>query len=369
MTKILLIEDELPLREEVLEWLTYEGYETLGVGDGLSGLETASQEQPDLIICDIMLPGLDGYEVLLELQANPSLMKTPFIFVTAKGTREDIRKGMSLGADDYLTKPFTRNELLQAIRTRLEKKAIQEQEYQQQINSLREMLTHEREQHLLHERMIAMVSHDFRNPLSTILSAAQLMKNYADRMTEEQRIARLSRIEGAVYRLNQMLDELLLAAQMETDHFELKLSPIEVVKFVEDILSEFDLIYEKTHSFHLRHDLPGSVNADARLLRQIIVNLLSNAVKYSPAGSTVQITLRRKGAAMLLSVRDQGIGIPEEDQARLFELFTRASNVGSVPGTGLGLAIVKQAVDLLGGKITVESREGEGSEFCVSLPC
>src|SRR5258707_7424131 len=122
MTQILVIEDETMLREEVLDWLTFEGYEAVGAQDGLVGVETAAEHRPDLIICDITMPRLDGYGVLLEIQANPATIGIPFIFVTARASQEDTRKGMASGADDYITKPFTRLDLLQAVKAPLEKK-------------------------------------------------------------------------------------------------------------------------------------------------------------------------------------------------------------------------------------------------------
>ena len=133
MATILIIEDEAGLREEVIDWLILEDYEALGAPDGIAGLELAVHHQPDLIICDIAMPRLDGYGVLLELQARSLTRSIPFIFMTAKAAHEDIRHGMALGADDYITKPFTRLELLQSIQTRLQKKAKQEQDRAQEL--------------------------------------------------------------------------------------------------------------------------------------------------------------------------------------------------------------------------------------------
>lgn len=122
MTKILVIEDESLLRTEVLDWLTFEGYTSIGAEDGIAGVEAAFRTMPDLIISDITMPKLDGYGVLLELHSNPVTSRIPFIFVTARAAHEDVRKGMSAGADDYITKPFTRRELLEAVESRLQKK-------------------------------------------------------------------------------------------------------------------------------------------------------------------------------------------------------------------------------------------------------
>lgn len=131
MSRLLVIEDETDLREEMVDWLTLENYEVIQAGNGIEGIQRTLESYPDLIICDISMPELDGYGVLLEVQSNPATFQIPFIFVTAYASREDIRYGMSLGADDYITKPFTRTELLNAIVGRLHKKAVQESLYQQ----------------------------------------------------------------------------------------------------------------------------------------------------------------------------------------------------------------------------------------------
>src|SRR5687768_634463 len=177
MTKILVIDDEAILRTEVVEWLTLEGYEAASAADGMEGINEAFHYLPDLIVCDITMPILDGYGVLLELRSNPTTAHIPFIFVTARAAYEDVRQGMDLGADDYITKPFTRLELLQAIQTRLAKKSVQEHHQQQQVEQWQQAFEQEREQRLLKSKLVAMFSHDFRNPLASIISSNTLLRD------------------------------------------------------------------------------------------------------------------------------------------------------------------------------------------------
>ena len=199
--RILVIEDEAILRGEVIEWLTLEGYDAVGEPDGEKGLAHALRHPPDLVICDITMPKLDGYEVLLELHANPATANIPFIFVTARAAHDDVRRGMDLGADDYLTKPFKRLELLHAVASRLEKKTNQEQRYQQEIEQWQQAFEEERDQRQMKAKLVAMFSHDFRNPLMSILSSTSLLRNYADRLDEQRRMNHLSRIEFSVRQL------------------------------------------------------------------------------------------------------------------------------------------------------------------------
>ncbi len=364
-----MIEDEAGLREEVMDWLSFEGHEVSEAGDGLSGIETALGSVPDLIICDISMPRMDGYDVLLELHANSATASIPFIFMTAKATHDDIRKGMTLGADDYITKPFTRLELLQAIQARVEKKAFQDQEYQLRVDQLQQALMDEHEQRLLKSKLVAMFSHDFRNQLTVIASSATLIRNYANNLTEQRRLERINAIEASAHMLLQMLDDMLVVAQMETGNLTLKPAPVHIEQFFADIVTEFQAVQGDTMRLHFDSSFSETITVDALLLRQIAANLISNAIKYSPVGSEIFIRLEGQEQSCIFSVKDQGIGIPESDQLRLFDAFQRGSNVGKIMGTGLGLAIVKQAVDLLQGAIHLESQVGVGTTIAVMLPC
>jgi two-component system, sensor histidine kinase and response regulator len=368
MTKILVIEDETILRGEVVEWLNLEGYEVAGAGNGVEGVERAFQNIPDLIICDITMPLLNGYGVLLEVRANPTTASVPFIFVTARAAYEDIRKGMILGADDYITKPFSRRGFLQAVQTRLQKKEAQELDRLRAVDELQKALAQEQERLMVKAKMVAMFSHDFRNPLASIISSAGLLRDYSDRMDEQRRLAHLNRVEASARQLVQMLDDMLVVAQMETGHLDFKPEPVNVTAFFQSMVEDFQTIYSETYQILFEGHFAGPLIADPRLLQQIGANLISNAIKYSPQGSEVRISLENYEEQCVLTVQDQGIGIPEDDQARLFEAFQRGSNVGPIQGTGLGLAIVKHAVDLHGGTILLESQIGSGTKITVTIP-
>jgi two-component system sensor histidine kinase/response regulator len=367
-TKILLIEDEAMLRTDVAEWLGFEGYEISTAEDGIVGIEMALHELPDLIVCDIMMPRLDGYGVLFELRSNAKTMNTSFIFTTAKVTHDDLRKGMAAGADDYLTKPYSRDELLQAIETCLEKKAAHERQHQAELAQLQAALEGEHEQGLLKARMVAMFAHDFRNPLASIMASVGLLRDYAERMDEAGRLRHVNRMDGSVRQLSQMLDDMLFMAQMDSMSFKVDLELLYAEQFVEHIVKEFQLIYAESHPIRFESNIGEKVLSDSRLMRQITANLISNAIKYSPDGQDIYVSFNKKDTQYILTVKDAGIGISEIDQARLFNCFQRGSNVGSIKGTGLGLAIVKQGLDLLGGSVRLESQMGQGTTVTVFLP-
>jgi PAS domain S-box-containing protein len=239
-------------------------------------------------------------------------------------------------------------------------------------------LQKERELRELKSRFISMTSHEFRTPLTTIQSSADLLERYRQRFSEEKQLTHLYRIQTAVERMIQMLNDILLLGQAEAGKLEFVPTSVDLVQFCRNLVEDLQLaanpknplseaMLEERIRFTCQYQsLPASI--DEKLLRQILSNLLSNAIKYSPIGSTIQFNLTYVNDNAVFQIKDQGIGIPPEDQPHLFNSFHRAKNVGTIQGTGLGLAIVKQCVDLHGGEITVKSEIGKGATFTVTLP-
>jgi len=368
MVNILVIEDEDQIRQDVMDWLFFEGFNVSGAENGRIGLESALQNPPDLIICDIAMPEMDGYSVLIEVRSTPRLLYTPFIFTTAAASRENMRHGMNLGADDYLTKPFSRAELLTVIEVRLAKKAAQEQQIRTQLNALEIALAGEREESELKARLVAMFSHDFINPLNAILTSADILQTFEDRLVPERKRNHLKRIIDSVQVLTQMLDDMMLVAKAESGQLDFSPEHLDAVGLVAKLVDEFQFVHSQTHKLSLRSPVRIQMDVNPKLLRQIVANLISNAVKYSPSGSEVMITLTETADTIDLSVQDRGIGIPEAALQTLFEPFQRAPNAVFTKGAGLGLAIVKRAVDHQGGRIEVQSAVGQGTTVTVHLP-
>ncbi|MCB0115904.1 MAG: response regulator [Caldilineaceae bacterium] len=369
MPKILIIEDEQTIRNEVLDWLQFEGFDVTGAENGRQGLSEARKDPPDLIVCDITMPELSGHDVLLEVRADPHLNRTPFIFLTASADRASVRRGMNMGADDYITKPFTHTELLTAIESQLGKQTQQAQQIQEQIETLNIALEGAREQSMLKSRLVAMFSHDFRNPLSSILSYSGLLRSYEDRLTPERKRQYLDRIDGAVHLLVQMIDEMLTVAEMESGHLDFAPMPVDLQAVMDLLLEEFSLIDQGAHQIVFENRLDSSfLKLDVRILRQVITNLVSNALKYSPAGSQVCIELAKDDGNLRIVVEDHGMGIPEESMKLLFDPFHRAANTQGMPGTGLGLSIVQTCVQRHEGQIDIASVLDQGTVATVRLP-
>jgi PAS domain S-box-containing protein len=236
-------------------------------------------------------------------------------------------------------------------------------------DDIRQALERQRELNVLRSRFVAMTSHEFRTPLASILSSAELLRYYSERVSPKERDDLLQSIESGVHRMTLMLDRILLIGKAEAEMLEFSPKPIDLKLLCEQLVKEASLQHPEAKSpIVLDWQLDGGMQAvDEKLCRHIFSNLLSNALKYSPAGGPVRMAVSGAQGRAVFEVRDQGIGIPADELHHLFDSFHRASNVGAIAGTGLGLSIVKKSAELHGGTITVRSTLGEGTCFTVVL--
>jgi PAS domain S-box-containing protein len=234
---------------------------------------------------------------------------------------------------------------------------------------IRRALAKERELSELKSRFVSMTSHEFRTPLATILSSAELLEDYGDRLPAAEKTELIDHVKAAVTRMTRMLDDVLIIGKADAGRVEFNPAPCDPRGFCLGLLDEMRRASNGSHE--LAFAARGSEEMrllDCPLLRHVLSNLLGNAIKYSPRGELVRLELDCRDDATVFEVIDRGIGIPDEDKARLFATFTRGRNVANISGTGLGLAIVKRLVDLHGGSIGVESEVGRGSRFTVQIP-
>ena len=218
-------------------------------------------------------------------------------------------------------------------------------------------------------KFVSTASHEFRTPLATMLSSAELLEHYSDNLDSAEKRNLLQTIQNGAKRMSEMIDGVLALGRAESGVLKLNPARMNLRELSNKVVSEFRIAQGKRHLINLVDSFDRTeVDMDEQLLRHILNNLLSNAVKYSPPGSEVTFSLARRDEHAVIEIQDRGIGIPAQDQPRLFESFHRASNVENRPGTGLGLAIVKKSVELHGGEISVESAVGSGTRFTVVLP-
>lgn len=230
-------------------------------------------------------------------------------------------------------------------------------------------LEKERELRDLKNRFMSMMSHELRTPLASISLSYDMLKKYGHVSTPEEKTQALDNIRAQVDYLSDMVSDVMTLSRSDMDGFHINAEDSDLITYCRDVVEEFQFNYHKTHQ--IEFDTPERVlraPIDRKLLRRAFTNLLSNAIKYSPQGGQVHFSLVREGDCAVIRVSDSGIGIPIEDQSRLFEPFHRGGNVNNLPGTGLGLPVTKQMIDLHGGSITFESAIGTGTTFVVRLP-
>lgn len=230
-------------------------------------------------------------------------------------------------------------------------------------------LERERELGRLKADFLHMVTHEYRTPLGIIVSAAQILERYHERLTAAERAVHLTDIRASARRLADLMEEVLFLGKVEAGSLSLELQPIDCAALVREVAHEVVTTFGPDREVRIDSgETDATVVADRRLLHHILANLISNALKYSTAPQPVWVEIRADPASLRLVVRDAGIGIPQRDQPQLFEMFRRGSNVGAISGTGLGLVVVKRCVDLHGGTLSLQSVEGEGTAFTVVLP-
>ncbi|HEY9725233.1 MAG TPA: PAS domain S-box protein [Chroococcales cyanobacterium] len=242
-------------------------------------------------------------------------------------------------------------------------------ELKQAEAEIRKALARERELSELRSNFISLVSHEFRTPLTTILSSNEMLDRYNDRLTDEKKQNHHQRIQTAVQRMIQLLEDVLTIGKAEAGKLKFEPAPMDVAAFCRTMVENMQMASGAKHAIAFRTlGECANVYMDRKLLEHIVTNLLSNAIKYSPQGGAIQFELTCMASFAVICIQDRGMGIPVKDIERLFDSFGRASNVGNIPGTGLGLAIVKRCVDLHKGEIVVESEVGVGTTFTVTLP-
>lgn len=361
---VLVVEDEPSVLEIITFLLEEDQLRVLQAHDGEAALSLLEEVRPDLIVSDIKMPGMDGFTLCKHVRANPTLSHIPFIFLTGRGDRADVRRGMRLGADDYLTKPFEPEELLSAVQVRLRRAA----EAQAAIT---------RAETDLQDATIRALTHEFRTPLSLIVGYTDLMEASGQEMNEEDFQAVLQGLHEGSRRLMNLVEDFLLLSRLRTGSVVRDLSqeppaplrPDQVVRLVATQAQAqaadqgVSLVVDCTTP-----DL--TVTISNWHLCEIIRRLVDNAIRFSDSdGGQVKLTTHEEMGYWVLSVTDDGIGIRQEALSSIFDAFYQVDRAQlEQQGTGVGLTIVRGLAEAHHGRIEVESTPGSGSTFSVWLP-
>ncbi len=363
MAKIVVIEDEESILTNILETLALEGYEVQGAANGRTGVDLVRQFRPDLVLCDIMMPGLDGYGVLMEVRSDPATTTTPFIFLTAKTDRASMRRGMVLGADDYIPKPFSAPELLEAIRARLERQAALAREFDRKVNALRDNV------------ILMILPHELRTPLVSILGYSELLIADGRQLPGERVVEMAQCINRAGQRLHHLVENLLIYAQIEV----LRAMPERV-----QVLRRLQFPRPRAFLKSVAEGKAQQVGRDADLilclddveavqvlednLRKIAEELVDNAFKFSAPGTPVHVAAFAENGCYVLQIGDRGRGMTAEQIANIGAYTQFDRRLYEQQGAGLGLAIAKSLTELHGGWFRIESQPDLGTTVWAALP-
>ncbi|MDO8310783.1 MAG: response regulator, partial [Sideroxyarcus sp.] len=321
-----------------------------------------SDSPPDLILLDIMMPGMDGYEVCQRLKHAPKSMNIPVIFLTAKTEEEDEMKGLELGAVDYITKPISPPIVMARVKNHL---ALQEKNAE-----LESAKTAAEKANLAKSEFLSSMSHELRSPLNAILGFAQLLESSSPPPAPDQKES-IAQILQAGWHLLTLINEVLDLAKVESGHVPMSREPVSLAEVVLECqgMIEPQAQQRGIHMIFPQTDIPYFVHADRTRLKQILINLLSNAIKYNSMQGTLEVSCAESAPGRIrVSIKDTGAGLSPEQVGQLFQPFNRlGQEAGGVEGTGIGLVVAKRLIELMGGTIGVESTIGVGSVFWFEL--
>ena len=351
--RVLVVDDSPQNRLVAVGHLEAAGYEVVGVGSGDEALAYLKSNRVDLVILDVLMPVMSGFEVCKRIRAMPQLSGVPVMFLTALGDREATQPALDAGGDDLLPKPFQRAELL--LRTRsLIRQRHQGQELAAQNDRLKKLEADKR-------RMTQLIVHDLKGPATALLANAELLKagvlpaDLADAVDD---------IEIAVGHLDRTIKNLLDLSRAEDVGISIHLDYVDLRALVAETVGNLRGL-AKLHKVRIaQHIEVETLIGDHELFRRMLANLVHNAIRHSPPDSEIEISAARDGGSVVLEVRDRGPGVSEEDADRIFDPYVTKSGAGH----GLGLVFCRLAAEAHRGTIAVESREPTGSTFRVRLP-
>jgi two-component system sensor histidine kinase/response regulator len=366
---LILVVDDTEDNLDLLEFaLKRKPVRMLRATSGKECLALAAERQPDIILLDIQMPEMDGFETLKRLRANPVTIKIPVVFLTAqRKDAESIAAGLALGAEQYLTKPIDTDELL--VRTKM----------------LIELKRAEAELERTKADFMAMLVHDLRSPLIGVKSVIELLQDAGKgSILGNDQFELLNSAHSSTKKLLELISDFLDLSKYEAGSIAFEASPIQVEKFIDPVLHQMDIQFRQRNVRMVR-DIPANLPAafvDAMKTEQVIMNLLSNALKFTKSGGTITLEAAPKTEEVIttsgskqkqfvqISISDNGVGISPDELPLLFERYKQVSSARIVKqkGTGLGLVICKRIVEAQGGHISVESEPGKRTTFSFTLP-
>lgn len=360
--RILVVEDEPQIREDIVTALELSDYIAISANNGKIAYSLAKQYLPDLVISDIMMPEMDGYQLLSALQKDAETSSIPFLFLSAKSQLSEIREGMRLGADDYIAKPFDINDLLSTVKVRLSKNEKIESHFKQKIEDLRQSIRYS-------------LPHELRTPLNVILGFSDFLRQNLDNSDKEEIKEILEHISGSAKRLNGVMEKYLFYANLEI----LAANQDEVLRLRENILYSVkaqitELLEAKLFNCKRKNDFKieledADVFITSEHLGKLFEELVDNAIKYSDPGTRITVISKKNGNNYKIAITDHGRGLSSEQIQNCGEYVQFERRIYEQQGAGLGLAIVKKIIELHNGNFSINSELGIFTTVTLTLPC
>lgn len=362
-----MIIDDLPANLRLMaRMLRNEDYRVRPFPSGRLALRSAHQDPPDLIVLDINMPEMDGYQVCRTLKSSALLKDIPVIFLSALSDTSDKVRAFQSGGADYVTKPFQLEEIQARISTHLTRRQL-EREVLDRNEELQVSLDRLRELENLRDGLVHMLVHDMRSPLTAILSNCDYLIRTLSTAPLEEKQEVLEDVHSGAVRLSGMINELLDVNRMESGELPLQRTEVASTLLIAESIAG---LYNRTLSnrISVQGTTDSMIFCDTRLLQRVLSNLLDNAGKYAPPLSPITIHISASSDSIRLEVIDQGPGVPENLQERIFDKFVCLERQGARHSTGLGLTFCKLVVETHGGEIGVDCPPDGGSRFYLILP-
>lgn len=350
MADILIAEDDFSTRSNLIQLLEKSGYTVLAASSGEEALEILERETPDLIISDVMMPGIDGYELLRRVNEEEKGDFIPFIFLTARTEMSDFREGMLSGGDDFITKPFKAHDLLKSIETRLKKKEKSERKLKQFKNNITRN-----------------ISHEFRTPLVPIIGYSQMIKDNYWHLGPDEVQEMTRKINSSGSWMLKLIEKFLLLVELEEDTEDLKDAYCHTVDVIHSCAERAAQANGRGEDL-LINLKPAAVSLKQEDLERIMTELLENAFRYSRAGSQVEITSCSGEGFNFLTIKDSGQGMSTEELKNISSFFQFSRQGMHQAGLGLGLAIVKKLAEKNKVGVNIESEPGGFTSVTLKLP-
>jgi len=357
----ILVVDDTPANLQMLaDMLKRRGYRARPVPSGRLALQAAKADPPDLILLDVNMPEMDGYEVCAELKKDQVLAAIPVIFISAYGETADKMRAFSAGGLDYITKPFHVEEVEARVAIHLQ--------LRRQQRELENLLAKQRELEDMRDSMVHMIVHDLRAPLTAVFNYLDLVREQEAGFISPDSMQNLDLAMKASRWMVQMVNVLLDASKIESGQMLLRITECDVGDVVADAIDAIRSLADEKNVLYQTTHLRAAVDRDA--IARVVQNLVTNAVKLTPPGGDVRVSVHSKDETLRVQVTDNGPGIAAEHHPKIFEKFGQLDNNvrQSIPSSGLGLYFCKLAVEAHGGHIGVDSEVGQGSTFWFELP-